>query len=77
MQQPNRARRQGVSTGRTLSIMCWVGALLGAVVGGLMVAVALVGGNAPQQGAGAAVGVGLAVVPYVFARAFDAIRTGE
>lgn len=79
MSSPTRpvARRGGTSTGRTLSIMLWLGALLGALAGGLMVVAALVGSSAPQQGAGAAIGCGLAVVPYVVARAFDEMRRGE
>lgn len=41
----------------------------GAVAGGLMLAFTLVGSqSAPQQAAGAAIALGLAVIPYIFSR---------
>jgi drug/metabolite transporter (DMT)-like permease len=65
--------------GRTVSIILWVGALLGVVVGTLfLVDTILTSQSAPQQGAGAAMAAAVAVLPYVAARAFDAIRrSGE
>lgn len=45
-------------------------AALGAVLGGLVLVLSVVGSSgAPQQAAGAAIAVALAVIPYVLARA--------
>jgi len=50
----------------------WALAGLGSLVGGVMFFFALLTSNgAPQQAAGAALALGFAVLPYVFARAFD------
>lgn len=52
----------------------WVLTIIGSVIGGFfMVDALLVSTSAPQQGAAAAVAVGFAVLPYVFARACDQI----
>jgi len=52
----------------------WACAAAGAIMGGLDGFVGLAGAeSAPQQAAAAAYAVALAVVPYVFARAFDEI----
>jgi len=47
----------------------WILAFFGGVLGGLLVAGAFVEDSAPKQAASAAVGCGLAIVPYVIARA--------
>ena len=50
---------------------------LGSVAGGILLAFTLVGSqSAPQQAAGAAIAIGLAVIPYVFSRCFQ-IATSE
>ena len=47
----------------------WLIALLGSLVGGLIMVVTLSSSNgAPQEAAGAAIAVGFAVIPYCFAR---------
>ncbi len=55
----------------------WVLALIGSIVGGFTLFGAVVQGSAPQQGALAAVAVGLAVIPYCFARALSEIGVGR
>ena len=49
----------------------WLLAFLGALVGGVILLGSLSASSAPQQGAGAAVAVACAVIPYVIARAFS------
>jgi formate/nitrite transporter FocA (FNT family) len=48
--------------------LCFLGALLGAL---WFFAVMILASGAPQEAAGAAQSVGLAVIPYVLARAWD------
>lgn len=45
--------------------------LIGSIVGGLFVLGAFIESGAPQQAAIAAIGIGIAVVPYCFSRAVD------
>ena len=45
--------------------------VIGSVLGGLGVLSSFLMNSAPQQAAAAAVGVGFAVVPYCFTRAFE------
>lgn len=53
----------------------WVLTLLGAAAGGLALAVTLLyGSGAPQHAAGAAIALGLAVIPYVGARAVAELK---
>lgn len=53
----------------------WVLALLGALGGGLVLLLTVgAAQGAPQQAAGAAVAVALAVIPYVLARAAEGLR---
>ena len=61
--------------GRGINAVLWVGTLLGGAIGTLALGFALVLDSAPQQAAAAALGTGAAVVPYVIARAFHALRT--
>lgn len=61
--------------GPVISTILWLGTLLGAAVGTFL----LIGGmfsaqSAPQQGAAAAMAAAAAILPYVAARAFDAVR---
>ena len=50
---------------------------LGSVAGGILLVFTLIGSqSAPQQAAGAAIAIGLAVIPYVFSRCFQ-IATSE
>lgn len=52
----------------------WFLAACGVAVGGFILVTALLGSNgAPQEAAGAALGCGFAILPYVLARAFDEI----
>lgn len=53
----------------------WIVAFFGGVFGGLMVSAAFVEDSAPKQAASAAVGCGLAIVPYVIARAVGELGT--
>lgn len=48
--------------------------ILGGIVGAALIAYVLTLDSAPQQGAGAAIGVAFAVIPYCMARAFEKIR---
>jgi hypothetical protein len=64
--------------GRVISNLLWFGAMLGVVLGTLlMIDGFLSDQTAPQQGARAAMAVALAVLPYIAARAADAIRRNE
>lgn len=47
----------------------WILAFFGGVFGGLLIAAAFNEDSAPKQAASAAIGCGLAIVPYVIARA--------
>lgn len=46
---------------------------LGAVIGFFLMLAAVFASSAPAQAAAAAIGVGCAVIPYVFARAVEKI----
>jgi uncharacterized membrane protein (UPF0136 family) len=64
--------------GKSVSVLLWVGTLGGVVVGTVFfVDSILTAQSAPQQGALAAMGAAAAILPYVAARAFDAIRAPE
>jgi hypothetical protein len=52
-------------------ILVWVLALLGSIAGGFTLLSVFAQSGAPQQAAAAALAVGLAVIPYCFARAID------
>jgi hypothetical protein len=52
-------------------ILATIGALLGVAILALTCGTAI---SAPQEGAGAAIAVGLAVIPYVLARSLDELR---
>jgi hypothetical protein len=53
----------------------WLITFVGALVGGLFLLIAFFGSNgAPQQAAGAAIGIGCAVIPYCLARAVSELR---
>jgi hypothetical protein len=59
-----------VAVGRLL----WLAVLLGALFGALTLALTnATASGAPQQAAGAAIAVGYGVLPYVLARAWDAL----
>ena len=50
----------------------WAMVFLGALAGGIVLALSFLGGSgAPQQAAGAGVACALGVLPYVAARAWD------
>ena len=52
--------------------------ILRGVIGGIMlITIALSSMSAPQQAAGAAVAVGLAVIPYCMARAFEMFKNTD
>lgn len=52
----------------------WVLALLGALLAAFVLVVMVAGANgAPQEAAGAAIAAAIAVIPYVFARAVEAL----
>lgn len=53
--------------------MLWVGAGIGAVLGGVQLALSTVATGAPQQAAAAAMAAASAVIPYVLARAWDQV----
>ena len=58
----------------TMRLM-WVLPILGAVAGAGMLALTLTSASgAPQEAAGAAIACAAAVIPYVLARAVDALR---
>ena len=60
-----------------LTKLIWIAPLLGAILGGIEL-LALGGAeSAPQQAAGAAMACGYAVVPYVLARAIQALADAE
>jgi hypothetical protein len=55
----------------------WGLTMLGSLIGGVVFFFALLTSNgAPQEAAGAALAIGFAVLPYVFARAFDELNRG-
>lgn len=55
--------------------LLWVLVLLGSLLGTLGLAASfLLAGGAPQQAAGAALSIGVAVVPYCLARAAEGLR---
>lgn len=63
---------------RLISIILWVGALLGVAVGTFLLIDSFLSAlSAPQQGALAATGAAAAVLPYVAARAWDEITRAE
>jgi hypothetical protein len=53
--------------------LCWALAALGSLIGGIVFFATAIAPNAsaPQEAAGAALAIGFAVLPYVFARAAD------
>jgi hypothetical protein len=52
--------------------------IVGSVIGGLLLLFTVLGsGSAPQQAAGAAMAVGMAVIPYVFARSLQIYSTDQ
>jgi hypothetical protein len=54
----------------------WVLSLLGAVVGGLVLMVGVIGSSgAPQEAAAAGIACALAVIPYCFARAIEKLNS--
>ena len=55
----------------------WVLALIGSILGGFTLLGVFLQTGAPQQGALAAIAVGLAVIPYCFARAIEKMRGNE
>lgn len=58
-------------------VFLWFVTIVGTVAGALLVASSFGPGNsAPQQAALAAIGVGCAVIPYVFTRACEGISIG-
>jgi len=62
--------------GRIILLLAWLGVIAGAAVGGTFVVFALTGAeSAPQEAAGAAIGIAIAVIPYVIARAMSGIGT--
>jgi hypothetical protein len=64
--------------GRAISTLLWVAAMLSAAAGMFTLGQALFSAEStPQQGALAAMAIGLGVLPYVFVRGFDAIRREE
>lgn len=61
-----------------MKILFWVISLLGAIVGGGMLLIAVTSSNgAPQEAAGAAMACGFAIIPYVFARAVSELVKNE
>lgn len=60
--------------GNVIIIIAWVAALLGAVIGGFLLLSAITVPAAPGQAAAAAVAIGCAVIPYVFARACESLH---
>lgn len=55
--------------------LVWVLPILGTLGGAAVLALVLMGANgAPQEAAGAAIACAAAVIPYVLARAVDALR---
>lgn len=55
--------------------LLWLLALVGALLGGLLLfASFLLNQSAPQQAAAAGIAVGLAAIPYVLARAWDELK---
>lgn len=61
--------------GRGISGLLWLGALLGVAVGTFFFIDSILSAqSAPQQGALAAMGATAAILPYIAARAFDALR---
>ena len=55
-------------------VLSTIGAILGVAILGLTCASAI---SAPQEAAGAAIAVGLAVIPYVLARSMDELRGNQ
>ncbi len=56
----------------------WFLSLMGSIAGGFMLLVAISASNgAPQQAAGAAIALGLAVIPYVFTRCIEGSDTAN
>lgn len=57
-----------------LTKICWVATLLAAVLAGFLGFVMVRGATgAPQEAAGAAMALAIAVVPYVFTRAIEGL----
>ena len=56
-----------------MKFIAWILVIIGTLLGGFSVVMAIFAEAAPAQAAGAALGVGLAVVPYCFARALEGI----
>jgi sugar phosphate permease len=53
----------------------WVLTIIGSVIGGLMIFATLASAKgAPQEAAGAAIGLSFAIIPYCIARAVSEIR---
>ena len=59
---------------RIMSFFLWVVALLGGLFGALTFGLTMTAAeSAPQEAAGAAMGIAFAAIPYVVARAWDGI----
>ena len=54
--------------------LLWIATMLGGVAGLFLLLAAFSMNSAPQQGAIAAVGIGLGVLPYCIARAWSEMR---
>ena len=59
--------------GRIIIAICWVATVIGCLVGGVILFFSFSSPSAPAQGAGAAMAAACAVIPYVFARAAEAL----
>lgn len=55
----------------------WIFVMASSVIGALLLISSAFASGAPQQAAGAAMGVGCAAIPYVFVRALSEIRNNR
>ena len=61
-----------------MGTLLFAGTALLSIIGALLLAFSiLAGGSAPQQAAGAAMAIGLAVIPYVLARVYQLSKQAE
>ncbi len=47
----------------------WIFSIIGSCIGGIFILAAFAESGAPQQAASAAIGIGIAIIPYCIARA--------
>ncbi len=61
-----------------MRVLFWLLAILGSLIGGFFIFIALTATeSAPQEASAAAIGLAFAVVPYCLARAYSELRKGR